>query len=115
MQPCGSPVVHSFSRLIRPVATPCYSAPGCDGPAYRSLVVVRSGDPAARIEELRGRICAVNAWDSHRSEERRVGEACVRTCRSRWSPYHYKKNKHTAYQNPTDYLTNSKDDTITKT
>src|SRR3546814_16590345 len=26
-----------------------------------------------------------------RSEERRVGKACVRTCRSRWSPYHYKK------------------------
>src|SRR3546814_13377199 len=23
-----------------------------------------------------------------RSEERRVGNACVRTCRSRWSPYH---------------------------
>src|SRR3546814_12260178 len=22
-----------------------------------------------------------------RSEERRVGKACVRTCRSRWSPY----------------------------
>src|SRR3546814_18070461 len=28
-----------------------------------------------------------------RSEERRVGKECVRTCRSRWSPYHYKKNK----------------------
>src|SRR3546814_20425572 len=27
-----------------------------------------------------------------RSEERRVGQACVRTCRSRWSPYHYKKH-----------------------
>src|SRR3546814_12041756 len=26
-----------------------------------------------------------------RSEERRVGKECVRTCRSRWSPYHYKK------------------------
>src|SRR3546814_14671353 len=26
------------------------------------------------------------------SEERRVGQACVSTCRSRWSPYHYKKN-----------------------
>src|SRR3546814_11399410 len=26
-----------------------------------------------------------------RSEERRVGKACVSTCRSRWSPYHYKK------------------------
>src|SRR3546814_20440465 len=26
-----------------------------------------------------------------RSEERRVGNECVSTCRSRWSPYHYKK------------------------
>src|SRR3546814_12290616 len=26
-----------------------------------------------------------------RSEERRVGKECVRTCRSRWSPYPYKK------------------------
>src|SRR3546814_19018398 len=26
-----------------------------------------------------------------RSEERRVGKACVSTCRSRWSPYPYKK------------------------
>src|SRR3546814_12435277 len=34
-------------------------------------------DPQAQIEE--------------RSEERRVGKACVSTCRSRWSPYHEKK------------------------
>src|SRR3546814_14077128 len=27
-----------------------------------------------------------------RSEESRVGKECVSTCRSRWSPYHYKKN-----------------------
>src|SRR3546814_3358826 len=27
-----------------------------------------------------------------RSEERRVGKECVSTCRSRWSPDHYKKN-----------------------
>src|SRR3546814_13150013 len=26
-------------------------------------------------------------WN-YRSEERRVGKECVRTCRSRWSPYH---------------------------
>src|SRR3546814_12723787 len=32
---------------------------------------------------------------SFRSEERRVGKECVSTCRSRWSPYHYKnKNEH---------------------
>src|SRR3546814_14956903 len=28
-----------------------------------------------------------------RSEERRVGKECVRTCRSRWSPDHLKTNK----------------------
>src|SRR3546814_15087238 len=27
-----------------------------------------------------------------RSEERRVGKECVSTCRSRWSPYHFKNN-----------------------
>src|SRR3546814_17044110 len=32
-----------------------------------------------------------------RSEARRVGKECVSTCRSRWSPYHYKKN-HTNYK-----------------
>src|SRR3546814_4060309 len=26
--------------------------------------------------------------DQGRSEERRVGQECVSTCRSRWSPYH---------------------------
>src|SRR3546814_12606375 len=30
-----------------------------------------------------------------RSEERRGGKECVSTCRSRWSPYHYKKKKKT--------------------
>src|SRR3546814_12695843 len=29
--------------------------------------------------------------DAARSEERRVGQACVSTCRSRWSPYHEQK------------------------
>src|SRR3546814_17057175 len=28
---------------------------------------------------------------TNRSEERRVGKECVSTCRSRWSPYHYKQ------------------------
>src|SRR3546814_10082206 len=32
---------------------------------------------------------------STRSEERRVGQECVSTCRSRWSPYHYKKKINT--------------------
>src|SRR3546814_13058162 len=31
---------------------------------------------------------AVLHFRAQRSEERRVGKACVSTCRSRWSPYH---------------------------
>src|SRR3546814_12659334 len=36
-------------------------------------------------------------WPTHaasqRSDERRVGQECVRTCRSRWRPYHTNKIK----------------------
>src|SRR3546814_18624458 len=38
--------------------------------------------PQADVKDLR---------TAHRSEERRVGKECVSTCRSRWSPYNYKK------------------------
>src|SRR3546814_20576742 len=31
------------------------------------------------------------AFESDRSEERRVGKECVSTCRPRWPPYHYNK------------------------
>src|SRR3546814_15383892 len=32
-----------------------------------------------------------------RSEERRVGQGCVSTCRSRWCPYHNNKNNTSIY------------------
>src|SRR3546814_16422094 len=37
----------------------------------------------------------ISLWarSGRRSEERRVGKACVSTCRSRWSTYHKKKKK----------------------
>src|SRR3546814_13603387 len=37
-----------------------------------------------------------------RSEERRVGKECVSTCRSRWSPYHYKKKTYIYVQTLTE-------------
>src|SRR3546814_11221926 len=37
-------------------------------------------------------VCSDGFDNVSRSEERRVGKECVRTCRSRWSPYH-SKNK----------------------
>src|SRR3546814_9661418 len=39
---------------------------------------------ASRIRRSSGSPSTIEA----RSEERRVGQECVSTCRSRWSPYH---------------------------
>src|SRR3546814_16210349 len=44
--------------------------------------------------------------DVDRSEERRVGKECVSTCRSRWSPYHSKKNIYSTYNESTHITTN---------
>src|SRR3546814_14047412 len=43
----------------------------------------------------RQRLVGAVTRERHRpkSEERRVGTECVRTCRSRWSPYHATKTK----------------------
>src|SRR3546814_16642176 len=35
-----------------------------------------------------GEFTGVRSARKHRSEERRGGQECVRTCRSRWSPVH---------------------------
>src|SRR3546814_2443887 len=38
-------------------------------------------------EQRRGSVGKMNPGVEGRSEERRVGQECVSTCRSRWSPY----------------------------
>src|SRR3546814_17974876 len=57
------------------------------------------------------RLSGLVAFAVARSEERRVGEECVSTCRSRWSPYTKKKklmsqmsniSTHTPYETPED-------------
>src|SRR3546814_13188239 len=51
-----------------------------------------------RTAEIPGATAEDKSWHivksdvAPRSEERRVGKECVSTCRSRWSPYHYKNN-----------------------
>src|SRR3546814_18830927 len=51
------------------------------------------------IESAREAAVRINA----RSEERRVGKACVSTWRSRWSPYHKKKRKDHTHAYTTTY------------
>src|SRR3546814_12106605 len=47
---------------------------------------------AVAITHAHVRASATRLGVGTRSEERRVGQECVSTVRSRWSPYHYKKN-----------------------
>src|SRR5215204_7389167 len=58
---------------VQTCALPISAAPSGAAPSARRARAARCGTPG------RGR----------RSEERRVGKEC----RSRWSPYHYKKNR----------------------
>src|SRR3546814_18569377 len=47
------------------------------------------GERQTYTYDARGDLVAHTDREGHtRSEERRVGKACVSTCRSRWSPYH---------------------------
>jgi ABC-type phosphate/phosphonate transport system substrate-binding protein len=59
-QTCGYPLVTSLRGRVQVVATPRYSAEGCEGVLYRSAVVVRAEDPATRLADVRSRRLAVN-------------------------------------------------------
>src|SRR3546814_20605911 len=71
-------------------------ATGDDG-VFKSVFFM----PAGAVSVLRS--CRhMLALDACRSEERRVGQECVSTCRSRWSASHSKKKN--TYSNYTHHL-----------
>src|SRR3546814_18473530 len=65
--------------------------------AQRARVNPQGTDrPVSQPSAARGRRRLADGPHSGcRSEERRVGQECVSTCRSRWSPYHLKKKIYT--------------------
>ncbi len=64
-QTCGYPLVTSLAGKVQYLTTPCYDATGCEGPLYRSAIIVHIDDPAGSLSVLRGKICAINAADSN--------------------------------------------------
>src|SRR3546814_18036250 len=71
-------------RRLRLLAmTKIFTAPAIRAPVPRYATASRRWGSGSFAP---GRRCC-----GTRSEERRVGKECVSTCRSRWSPYHYKK------------------------
>src|SRR3546814_20238659 len=77
-------LAHAKAVNVTPL---CMEATTIDGeqhriPAINEVSLLRETRQTAKLEvTLNGRIVL-------RSEERRVGQECVSTCRSRWSPYH---------------------------
>src|SRR3546814_13320817 len=66
---------------------------------YSATILVRRrgaddlrGFMATSNRECRSNVELLGIRRVSRSEERRVWKECVSQCRSRWSPYHYKKN-----------------------
>src|SRR3546814_20520298 len=77
VQTCALPIFGQFAPKTHRCAL--QRSLGAERRSRKHLVQVSADD--ARFD------------DRVRSEERRVGKECVSTCRSRWSPYHSKKNK----------------------
>jgi ABC-type phosphate/phosphonate transport system substrate-binding protein len=64
-QTCGYPLVTSLAGKVQLLATPCYDATGCEGPLYRSAIIVHRDDTANTLSVQRGKICAINTTDSN--------------------------------------------------
>jgi ABC-type phosphate/phosphonate transport system substrate-binding protein len=64
-QCCGADLTGAPGATLQPVATPRYRATGCAGARYASLLVVSDAAAITVVEDLRGRIAAVNHPRSH--------------------------------------------------
>src|SRR3546814_11055894 len=74
------------------LAAESQSPPRKDGGVQGAVMKSLMGKGGAGRRPSANRITLLRDADG-RSEERRVGKECVSTCRSRWSPYQYKKKQ----------------------
>jgi ABC-type phosphate/phosphonate transport system substrate-binding protein len=64
-QCCGYPAITGFRDAVRIIATPLYSAPGCEGTTHRSFIIVPASSRAKCLADLRDKRFALNARDSN--------------------------------------------------
>src|SRR3546814_18819784 len=77
-------IVAVLGSILAGIATPTESASvGAVG-----AMILAAAKRQLSYATLRHVMTATMQITSMRSEERRVGNECVSTCRSRWSPYH---------------------------
>ena len=63
-QTCGYPLTHRLKDRVTLVATPCYSAEGCVGPNYLSVIVTRKDSDIRSLDDVAGKVAAINGYDS---------------------------------------------------
>jgi ABC-type phosphate/phosphonate transport system substrate-binding protein len=64
-QTCGYPLETVFHGQAVRLGTPCYDAPGCDGPNHCGLFVVPAGSGAQALRDLAGKVFLLNSWHSN--------------------------------------------------
>jgi len=64
-QCCGADLMGAQAGRLQPVATPRYRAEGCAGGRYTSLLVVADRVDVTVLEDLRGKVAAINHPHSH--------------------------------------------------
>lgn len=64
-QSCGYPLMTDRELDLRVVAVPSYAVPDCDAGRHCSRIVVRAGNPARSLSDLRGSVAAINAPESN--------------------------------------------------
>lgn len=64
-QACGYDVYCANNHNLQIVGVPLYDLPGCEGPRYRSFVIVREDSNYTSLEDLRGARCVINSPRSH--------------------------------------------------
>src|SRR3546814_18594255 len=99
VQTCALPISFNTEPLTGQVAAAFAERFGKD--RVKQIPPTMAGEDFGRFYLADRTIQSIIFWvGGVRSEERRVGKECVSTCRSRWSPYHYKKTTHYPNKQP---------------
>ena len=64
-QCCGYDILHRYRETLMPIATPEYTAPGCIGGNYCSVVVVSDNSRFDDVRQMHDTVAAINGPESH--------------------------------------------------
>src|SRR3546814_18330027 len=88
---CSSDLLDLLNALV---GAPLDAGTAHFQPSSLQVTTVDVGNPTTNLIPAQATAGFNVRFNDTRSEERRVGKECVSTCRSRWSPDHYKKKPH---------------------